>query len=205
MMLLRVWEGGMSFHGGLIGVTLAFFWCAHARKLNLLSVGDIGGVVTPIALMLGRLANFINAELYGRHTDSAFGITFPESNLGAAPGAYDWVAKSWVYLGTEMPRHPSQLYEAFLEGLLPLIILSLVVFKFGVFKKRGLAAGLFLLFYALGRTVAEQFREPDKGIDFLFGTDFITMGSLLSLPLWLGGGFLVWNALRAKPLSRITD
>ena len=197
MMLLRVWEGGMSFHGGLIGVAIAILFVARRRGVSLLTIGDIAGVVTPIGLFFGRLANFINAELYGRHTDSAFGMVFPEANIGAAPGAYDWQAERWVYTGAEMPRHPSQLYEAVLEGLVPFIVLSILVWQARALARPGLSAGLFLLLYGVGRSIAENFREPDAHIGFLpLG---ITMGMLLSLPMWIGGAWLVWKGLRTPP------
>ncbi|MEM7765916.1 MAG: prolipoprotein diacylglyceryl transferase [Pseudomonadota bacterium] len=210
MMLLRVWEGGMSFHGGLIGVALALFWVARQRGVSLMSIGDIAGVVTPIGLFFGRLANFINAELYGRHTDSSFGMVFPEANVGAAPGAYDWANRAWVYcadnLGlygcrtAEMPRHPSQLYEAVLEGLVPFLVLSLLVFRFRLLERPGLSAGLFLLMYGIGRSIAESFREPDAHIGFLgFLPGDITMGMLLSLPMWIGGAWLVYRGVSARP------
>ena len=97
-----------------------------------------------------------------------------------------------------MPRHPSQLYEAILEGLLPFLVISFLIWKFDLLKRRGLAAGMFLLFYAAGRTISEQFREPDS---FTMGVlpDFITMGQLLSLPMWIGGAFLVWHGLSKPP------
>lgn len=207
MMLLRVWEGGMSFHGGLIGVALAIFWIARRRGVSLLQVADIAGVVTPIGLFFGRLANFINAELYGRHTDGPMGMVFPEAHVGAAPGAYDWAEKTWVYcrdnIGRfgcyepEMPRHPSQLYEAVLEGLIPLVLLAGLVFSVRVLARPGLAAGLFLLLYGIGRSIAENFREPDAHIGFLdFLPGHVTMGMLLSIPMWIGGAWLVVQSIR---------
>ncbi|MEM0986668.1 MAG: prolipoprotein diacylglyceryl transferase [Pseudomonadota bacterium] len=216
MMLLRVWEGGMSFHGGLIGVALAIVWCARQKGMSLLSIGDIAGVVTPIGLFFGRMANFINAELYGRHTEGPFGMVFPEANLGAAPGAYDWANQTWVYCrdlaisqyrdfgcrAAEMPRHPSQLYEALLEGLVPLLVLSVLAWRFRLLHRPGLSAGLFLLFYGIGRSVAENFREPDAHIGFLgFLPGDITMGMLLSLPMWIGGAYLVYRGLSTPPQS----
>lgn len=197
MMLLRVWEGGMAFHGGLIGVAVALYFTAKARGLKLLNIADIAGVVTPIGLLLGRLANFINAELYGRHTDSSFGMVFPESYQGGTPPAYNWDSGEWVYTGEEMARHPSQLYEAGLEGLLPLIVISILVFRFRILERPGLAAGLFLLMYGVGRSIAEQFREPDAHIEFLAG-DWLTMGMLLSLPVWIGGAWFIWQGLKSK-------
>lgn len=205
LMLVRIWEGGMSFHGGLIGVTVAILIVARMRGVKLLSVGDIAGVVTPIGLFFGRLANFINAELYGRHTDGPFGMIFPEARVGGAPGAYDWTRETWVYcrdnIGrfgcqvAEMPRHPSQLYQALLEGLVPFLVLSVLAWRFRILHRPGLAAGLFLLLYGVGRSIGEQFREPDAHIGFLpFG---LTMGTLLSIPMWIGGAWLVWQAMKS--------
>ena len=198
--LLRIWEGGMSFHGGLLGVTVAILIVAKARGIRLMPIADIAGVVTPIGLMLGRLANFVNAELYGRPTDSAFGMVFPEGNAGGTPSAYNWQTHEWVYTGMEVARHPSQLYEAVLEGLIPAVIISVLVWWFGLLKRPGLAAGLFLLLYGIGRSISEQFREPDR---FTWGVmpDWLTMGQLLSLPMWIGGAFLVWHALRKPPAN----
>ena len=198
--LLRIWEGGMSFHGGLLGVAIAILLVAKQRGIRLLPLGDIAGVVTPIGLFLGRCANFINAELYGRPTDAPIGMVFPEGNAGGTPPAYNWNADEWVYTGNEVARHPSQLYEAVLEGLIPAIVISVLVWRFGLLKRPGMAAGLFLLFYGLGRSISEQFRMPDS---FTMGAmpDWLTMGQLLSMPMWLGGAFLVWNALRKPPHS----
>ncbi|MEO1100997.1 MAG: prolipoprotein diacylglyceryl transferase [Pseudomonadota bacterium] len=200
MMLLRVWEGGMSFHGGLIGVALALLYAARSRGLKLLNIADIAGVVTPIGLLLGRTANFINAELYGRHTESSFGMVFPESNQGGTPPAYNWDSGEWVYSGLEMARHPSQLYEAGLEGLLPLILISVLVLRFRILERPGLAAGIFLILYGVGRSIAEQFREPDQHINFIAG-DWLTMGMLLSLPVWIGGAYLLWQGFKTKPAT----
>ncbi|MEQ8299801.1 MAG: prolipoprotein diacylglyceryl transferase [Hyphomonas sp.] len=199
--ILKIWDGGMSFHGGLIGVTLAILMIARRRKLDLLPLGDIAGVVAPIGIMFGRLANFINAELYGRKTDSALGMVFPEGYVpGSTPPAYNWVEKQWVYTNQEFARHPSQLYEAVLEGLLPLVVLSILIWKFDALKKHGLIAGLFLLMYGAGRSIVENFRLPDSFASNLpFG---LTMGMILSAPMWLGGACLVWNALKPKPLHK---
>ncbi|KCZ88346.1 prolipoprotein diacylglyceryl transferase [Hyphomonas johnsonii] len=200
--VIRIWDGGMSFHGGLIGVIIAILVISRRRALRLLPLGDIAGVVAPIGIMFGRLANFINAELYGRKTDSAFGMIFPEGQVpGSTPPAYDWNAGQWVYTGFEFARHPSQLYEAALEGLVPLVIASILIWKFGALKKPGLVAGLFLLMYGTGRSIVENFRLPDS-----FASDLplgLTMGMILSTPMWIGGAWLVWNALKPKPLHRI--
>ncbi|MGH1421673.1 MAG: prolipoprotein diacylglyceryl transferase [Hyphomonas sp.] len=193
---LKIWDGGMSFHGGIAGVTLAIVFFAFKRKVSLFSLGDIAGVVAPIGIGLARIANFINAELYGRPTDAAVGMIFPQGYVpGSTPPPYNWETKEWVYNGAEVARHPSQLYESALEGFLPLIVLSLLIWKFGALKRPGLIAGLFLLMYAIGRTVVENFREPDSFVSSL--PDPLTMGMLLSVPMWLGGAWLVWNALRS--------
>ncbi|MEM7640562.1 MAG: prolipoprotein diacylglyceryl transferase [Pseudomonadota bacterium] len=199
MSLLRIWEGGMSFHGGLLGVAIAIWLVARQRNMPLLSIGDIAGVVTPIGLFLGRMANFINAELYGRPVPegSSWGMIFPEGFVrGSTPSAYNWSTGEWVYRGDEVARYPSQIYEAVLEGLIPAIVLSIMVWRFKALQRPGLIAGLFLLFYAFGRTVSEQFREPDAFVEGL--PAWITMGQILSIPMWIGGAFLVWNALK-KP------
>ncbi len=196
--LLKIWEGGMSFHGGALGVAIAILLVARQRKLNLLSIGDIAASVIGIGLFIGRCANFINAELYGRHTDSSWGMVFPEGNAGGTPPAYDWAAGHWVYNGQEMPRYPSQLYEAFLEGLLPLAIISVLVWRFRALTRPGLMTGLFLILYGVGRSIAENFREPDS---FVAGLPLdLTMGQLLSAPMWLAGAWLIWNALK-KPAA----
>jgi len=195
--ILRVWEGGMSFHGGMIGVSLAVYFISKRRGIKLSSISDMAAIVAPIGIFLVRCANFINAELYGRHTTSSIGVTFPEGNAGGTPPAYDWANKAWVYTETEMPRHASQLYEAVLEGLLPLIVLSILAWGFGLLKRPWLATGLFLLMYGVGRSVAENFRMPDAHISFIAG-DFLTMGMLLSAPMYIAGAYLVWRGL-SKP------
>ncbi len=199
MSLLRIWEGGMSFHGGLLGVVLAIVWVTRQREIPLLSIGDIAGVVAPLGPLFGRIANFINAELYGRPAPegSSWGMIFPEGYVpGSTPSAYNWSTGEWVYRGDEVARYPSQIYEAVLEGLIPAIVLPILVWRFKALQRPGLIAGLFLLFYAFGRTVSEQFREPDAFVQGL--PDWITMGQILSIPMWVGGAWLVWNALK-KP------
>ena len=195
--VLRIWDGGMAFHGGILGVAIVLWFFAARRGVNLLSVGDIAGVTAPIGIGLVRIANFTNAELYGRPTDAPIGMVFPEGYVpGSTPPAYDWAAGDWVYRGDEVARHPSQLYESVLEGWLPLIVLSLLIWKFGALKRPGLIAGLFLIMYGVGRSVAENFREPDAFVSGLPG--WLTMGMLLSVPMWLGGAWLIWNALKPQ-------
>jgi phosphatidylglycerol:prolipoprotein diacylglycerol transferase len=178
--IFAFWHGGMSFHGGLIGSVLGMWLFAKKYKIDFLKFGDVLCSGAPVGLFFGRLANFVNMELYGRVTDSKFGVIFP--NAG------------------ELPRHPSQLYEAFLEGiLLFIILLSLKKFtKFG--KKPGSLSGTFLILYGSFRFLIENFREPDEQIGFIFAANFlpeITMGQLLSLPIILAG-FLVIFAFSKK-------
>ncbi len=195
--VLRIWDGGMAFHGGIIGVALVLWWFAAKRGVKLLSVGDIAGVTAPIGIGLVRIANFVNAELYGRPTDSSFGMVFPEGYVqGSTPPAYNWETEKWVYTSDEVARHPSQLYESVLEGWLPLLVLSILIWKFGALKRPGLIAGLFLIMYGVGRSVAENFREPDAFVSGL--PAWLTMGMILSIPMWIGGAWLIWNAMKTQ-------
>jgi phosphatidylglycerol:prolipoprotein diacylglycerol transferase len=203
--LLKIWQGGMSFHGGMIGVALAVAWVARQRKISLMSIADIGGATAGFGIFFGRIANFIGAELYGRHTPdgSSWGMIFPEGRVpGSTPAAYDWSSGQWVYSGFEMARYPSQLYQAILEGLLPLIVTSLLIWRFKTLRRPGMIAGMFLILYGIGRTIAEQFREPDSFVTWL--PDSLTMGMILSIPMWLGGAYLVWNALRKPAITPTT-
>ncbi len=193
--IIRIWDGGMAFHGGILGVAIVLAWFALKRGVNLLSVGDIAGLTAPIGIGLVRIANFVNAELYGRPTGGPMGMIFPEGYVpGSTPPAYNWETGEWVYRGDEVARHPSQLYESVLEGWLPLLVLTILVFRFGALKRPGLVAGLFLLMYGIGRSIAENFREPDAFVRGL--PDWLTMGMILSAPMWVGGAWLVWNALK---------
>ncbi|MCW2285463.1 phosphatidylglycerol:prolipoprotein diacylglycerol transferase [Rhodoblastus acidophilus] len=175
-----VWLGGMSFHGGMTGAAFGAFLFARREKVLFLSVGDLVCSVAPIGLFLGRLANFIKPELWGRPTDVPWAMVFP----GAGPD----------------PRHPSQLYEAGLEGI-ALGLLMLVAARAGAFKRPGLTSGLFLTGYAAARIFCEFFREPDPQLGFLFGG--ATMGMLLSAPLALAGVALIVFALRRNRFARL--
>jgi phosphatidylglycerol:prolipoprotein diacylglycerol transferase len=186
--ILAVWHGGMSFHGGFLGAILAIVLLARSRKLNALAMLDLAAVVAPIGLFFGRIANFINGELWGRPApDLPFAFVFPH----AGP----------------VPRHPSQLYEAFGEGLVLFVVLAIAVRRFG-FQRPGLLGGLFVAGYAVARIVCEFFREPDAQLGFLFGSSIealgggITMGMLLSLPMALFGAGLVWVAMRGGTRPR---
>lgn len=143
------------------------------------------------------MANFVNAELYGRPVAEGherWGMVFPQGRVpGSTPPAYNWETGEWVYSGAEVARYPSQIYEAVLEGLIPVIVTSILVWRFKALQRPGLIGGLFLLMYGVGRTIAEQFREPDAFVKWL--PDWITMGQLLSIPMWAAGIYLVWHAL----------
>lgn len=169
---LMLWQGGMSFHGGLIGVTVAGFLFSRKFKLNALSLGDLFACAAPIGLFFGRLANFINAELYGRPWDGPWAMVFPTDSSGLA-------------------RHPSQLYEAALEGLLLFVIIRIATHSFQFLKRPGATIGLFLAGYAASRIFVENFREPDGHLpDFPLG---VTMGMMLSTPMLAFGLWLIWR------------
>ena len=173
LQILELWSGGMSFHGGFFGCVVAVVLFAKRRGLPVLSLGDITCAVAPIGLFLGRLANFINGELWGRAADVPWAMVFP----GAGP----------------VPRHPSQIYEALLEGLLLFVVLALLV-RGGALKRPGLILGAFAAGYALARSFCEFFREPDPQLGFLWGG--LTMGMLLSVPLFLYGVAQIAYSLR---------
>ncbi len=174
--ILQLWKGGMSFHGGFTGCVIAVVLFARKRGIPTLSLGDITCAVGPIGLFLGRIANFINGELWGRPADVAsvpWAMVFP----GGGP----------------LPRHPSQLYEATLEGLVLLVILALMV-RAGALKRPGLIVGSFACLYAVARSTCEFFREPDAQLGFLWGG--ATMGQLLSIPLFIAGLCFIAYALK---------
>jgi len=169
--ILTVWQGGMSFHGGVIGMIAAMWLFSRKRGLNFLAVCDVCSAAAPIGLFLGRLANFINGELFGRVTDAPWGVVFPH--------------------GGPAPRHPSQIYEALLEGFLLFIIIYLLTKSETIRRRPGVISGVFLLGYALSRATVEFFRQPDAHIGFLSGG--ATMGQMLSVPLLLLGIYLIWR------------
>ena len=173
LQIFELWTGGMSFHGGFLGCVVAVILFARNRKLPIMSLGDIICTVEPIGQFLGRIANFINGELWGRPTDVPWAMVFP----GAGPE----------------PRHPSQLYQAGLEGLLVFIVLALMV-RFGALKRPGLIVGAFAILYGCTRIIGEFFREPDAQLGFLWGG--LTMGMLLSVPLIAAGVLIVLWAIR---------
>jgi phosphatidylglycerol---prolipoprotein diacylglyceryl transferase len=185
--ILMVWTGGMSFHGGLIGSALAIMVYARHKKIPLLRMFDIVAIPAPLGLMFGRLGNFINGELWGKPTAGNWGVIFNATGGGPAP------------------RHPTQLYEAGLEGALLFLIVWLAS-RYAKNLKEGSLAGLFLLFYGLGRSVIEFTRIPDIQLGYLLGTNWLTMGHVLCLPMILIGlGLLIWVNRPSAPAQTNTS
>jgi phosphatidylglycerol:prolipoprotein diacylglycerol transferase len=176
--ILKLWEGGMSFHGGFLGCVAAVMLFALKNKIPILSLGDITTAVAPIGIFLGRLANFIKGELWGREADASvpWRMVFPDDAL-------------------QLFRHPSQLYEAALEGILLFAVLAVMV-RMGALKRPGLILGSFIAIYGLARITGEFFREPDPQLGFLWGG--LTMGMLLSVPMIIAGTTLITMAWRRK-------
>jgi phosphatidylglycerol---prolipoprotein diacylglyceryl transferase len=198
--LFRLWDGGMSFHGGLIGVSTAIVWFALKNRIRLLSLGDLVAPAVPIGLFFGRLANFINGELWGRETTVPWGINFCSNRAREAYGSTCnfFADGSWVGPG-DVIRHPSQLYEAGLEGIALFIILWLAVSKARLLAKPGYVTGIFLFGYGLARASLENFRQPDAGLENLpLG---LTMGMMLSIPMMLVGAWLIWRAWSRPPVA----
>jgi len=175
--IVELWNGGMSFHGGVIGCVLAIVLFALHRGVPMLSLGDVTATVAPIGLFLGRIANFINGELWGRATEVPWAMVFPH--------------------GGPLPRHPSQLYEAALEGVVLFIIVGLLV-RCGALKRPGVATGVFAIGYGIARITCEFFRERDAQLGFLWRG--LTMGMLLCIPLLIAGIAVVVVALQ-RPLK----
>ena len=163
--IFKIWNGGMSFHGGFVGVVFAVIYSSKLFKIPILTFADLIAIVAPVGLFFGRLANFINGELFGRTTNHSFGIIFPN--------------------GGDVPRHPSQLYEAFFEGIVLFIILWVMMHLFDLLKKPGIITSLFIFLYGLFRFFIEFFREPDQHIGLLYFE--FSMGQILSLPMILIG------------------
>ncbi|HEY6258993.1 MAG TPA: prolipoprotein diacylglyceryl transferase [Xanthobacteraceae bacterium] len=176
--ILQLWKGGMSFHGGFLGCVLAVLLFARRRHISFLSLGDVTCAAGPIGLFLGRIANFINGELWGRVSDVPWAMVFPT--------------------GGPLARHPSQLYEASLEGIVLFVVLGLMV-RAGALKRPGTIIGSFALGYGIIRIFCELFREPDVQLGFLW--QGLTMGMLLSLPLMLAGIAFLMVARRRTRLS----
>jgi phosphatidylglycerol:prolipoprotein diacylglycerol transferase len=241
--VFQIWQGGMSFHGGLIGVAVAAIWFCRQKHVNveqyaklaakhavekapdgeggnyerfgdkwilkteanaarekaktdtvdLLRLGDLAAAAAPLGLFFGRIANFINGELWGRHTTAPWGIVFPE-------GGYNWATREWQFLGFEQARHPTQLYEAALEGLALFAIINLLTLRFDSLRRPGLNVGVFLVCYGLFRFLIEFVREPDAHMpEALRG--YLTMGMLLSIPMVLIGAWLIRRAFAQPKLA----
>ena len=173
--VFAVWEGGMSFHGGFLGVILAFVLFSRRKKVPFWALIDMAAQCAPVGLGLGRLGNFINGELYGRPTDVPWGMVFPG--------------------GGDLPRHPSQLYEAFLEGL---VLFLIVRFSARRSPQNGVAAWTFVAGYGLFRFIIEFFRQPDAQLGLFFG--LFSMGQFLSFPMFLVGCYMVFRLTR-RPRS----
>ena len=173
--ILALWKGGMSFHGGAVGAVLGLWYAASRHKIDFWQLTDLAALYAPIGIFFGRLANFVNDELWGRVTNVAWAVRFPS-------GGY-------------LPRHPSQLYEACCEGLLMLILLNcLWRFVPQVRERKGTVSALFVVLYAMFRIILENFRQPDAQLGFYFGV--ITMGQILSVPLLVFGVCLLWHKFR---------
>jgi phosphatidylglycerol:prolipoprotein diacylglycerol transferase len=176
--IVQLWKGGMSFHGGFLGVVIAVVWYARRREIPFLTLGDLTCAAAPIGIFLVRGANFINGELWGRPSDVPWAMVFPS--------------------GGPLPRHPSQLYEATLEGLVLFAVLAILVRR-GALKRPGTVIGVFALGYGAARLFCELFREPDAQLGFLWGG--LTMGMLLTLPLMLAGLAFIMVARRRPVVS----
>ncbi len=171
--VLKLWEGGMSFHGGLIGLLIALALFARRHRIDLIRLCDYVACATPFGLILVRLANFVNGELWGRPTGRPWGMVFP--------GA-----------GDTLPRHPSQLYEAGLEGGVMLVVLGVLFWRSDARRRPGLLLGIGLLLYGLARFSLEWVRQPDRGLEHLWWG--LTMGQTLSVPILAGGAYMTWRS-----------
>ncbi|AYD01659.1 prolipoprotein diacylglyceryl transferase [Neorhizobium sp. NCHU2750] len=177
--IIQIWNGGMSFHGGLMGSIIAMFLFARRNAIPVWSMFDIIAAVVPLGLFFGRIANFINGELWGRLSSMPWAMVFPT--------------------GGPFARHPSQLYEAGLEGIVLLSLLAIMIFRFKALRIPGLISGIFVMGYGFSRIFVEFFREPDAQLGYLLGTNWLTMGMVLSSPMLLIG---LWAILRALAANR---
>jgi len=167
--IFKLWQGGMSFHGGLLGVVISIFIFSKKTQINFFKFSDIISCAAPIGILLGRIANFINGELYGKITTFSWGVIFPN--------------------GGNMPRHPSQLYEAVLEGVFLFLIINYLALKKKFLYRTGYISGIFLILYSILRIFSEIFREPDIHIGLLF--NYFSTGTLLSLITIIFGLFII--------------
>ena len=171
MYIFYIWKGGMSFHGGLLGIIIAMALFSYYKKTSFLYVSDLVSTVAPIGLFFGRIANFINGELYGRITSFPIAMIYPDIDL--------------------QRRHPSQLYEAFFEGILIFLILIIIIKKTIIKNRIGINTSIFLILYGFFRILIENLREPDEQIGLIF--NFFTMGQFLSFPMIILGFFILSN------------
>lgn len=195
--IVRIWDGGMASHGGVLGVLVAMAWFAKTRKVPLLHLLDLCCLTAPIGLFLGRVANFVNGELWGRPTTVPWGVVFvkdappaPADFVAAHPELHDLLARN----GGFAPRHPSQLYEAVGEGLLLFLILFALHRK--LLPKSGALTAIFLVGYGLARVVCEQFREPDRQIGYEWLG--LTRGQILTSAMFVAGALVLWRVARGK-------
>lgn len=170
--IVKTWNGGMSFHGGFIGFCLAAVIVCRMHKVKVLTLLDLVACCAPIGIFLGRIANFINSELFGRVTDVSWAVIFP--------------------VGDALPRHASQIYQALTEGLLLFVILNILLLKFQLHKRQGMLSGLFCVLYSLFRFITENYRQPDEQIGFVFGN--FTMGQILSLVMFVAGVMIIYSS-----------
>jgi phosphatidylglycerol:prolipoprotein diacylglycerol transferase len=173
--IVAVWHGGMSFHGGALGTLIGLGIFAWRQNISILAMFDLVSAAAPVGLFFGRIANFINSELWGRITDEPWGVIFPN--------------------GGPAPRHPSQLYEAALEGIVIFVILRILTHRFDALKRPGTIWGSFIALYGVARVFVEFFREPDIQLGYLYG-GWLTMGMVLSIPMIIIGLLIVWQAPR---------
>ena len=167
--ILKIWEGGMSFHGGLLGVIIASIIFSKIKRINFFYFADIICCVAPIGLFLGRIANFINGELFGKISTLPWAVIFPN--------------------GGNISRHPSQIYEAILEGIILFILINFFALKKQLLLRVGRVSGLFLIFYSIARIIGENFREPDRHLGYFF--NYFSMGTILSFATFLAGCFII--------------
>ena len=182
--IVRLWDGGMSFHGGVIGVTLAIWWIARRNQLSFLRICDYVACVVPIGMLLGRLANFVNGELWGRVTDVRWAMTFP----------CDLPAPAGECVSSMLARHPSQLYQAGLEGLFMLLLMSWLFWRTKARYNPGMLVGIFAAGMGIARFVNEFFREPDAQLLQFAQDTGLSMGQWLTIPMILLGLWLAWSA-----------
>ena len=175
----KIWQGGMSFHGGLLGIVLSCAIYSHIKSFSLLTLTDLIAAAAPIGLFFGRIANFINGELYGNETSLLWGVIFPHTDM--------------------IPRHPTQLYEALLEGVILFLILKISINKYSSLEYPGLISSLFLIYYSIFRILIEFFRMPDNHIGYLIGP--LTTGMLLSIPMLIAGTYLYIKITQIKVIQ----